>query len=74
MWRESRKNGTALIRKGETRFHQASRAESKKPGFCDNLCLLTRLSEETRFLTPRNSRNRVSAIIYQKELVESLSL
>ncbi|MEG4110128.1 hypothetical protein QUA04_29285 [Microcoleus sp. S13_C5] len=36
---------------------------SKKPGFCDNLRILTRFSEETRFLNPApNTRNRVSAI------------
>jgi hypothetical protein len=58
MWRESRKNGTALIRKGETRFHQASRAESKKPGFYENLRLLTRFSAETRFLSLARSLHK----------------
>ena len=41
------------------------RPQSKKPGFCENLRILTRCSEETRFLIPApNPRNRVSTSIY----------
>jgi len=41
------------------------RPQSKKPGFCENLRILTRCSEETRFLIPApNPRNRVSTRIY----------
>ncbi len=37
----------------------------KKPGFYENLRILTRFSKETRFLNPApNPRNRVSARIY----------
>ncbi|MFB8797520.1 MAG: hypothetical protein U7126_25570 [Microcoleus sp.] len=48
---------------------QTNSKNSKKPGFCENLRILTEILEETRFLTPhrqtpKTPRNRVSARIY----------